>query len=107
MPVCRSKLPPTCDDDAMPESAMTDEEFKKRLNRLRVSLLLVWLSVTFCVAYFARDLSVVIFDWPLGFWMAAQGSVLVFLAIVWTYALTVNHWEKQTLAAHAQTTLEE
>jgi putative solute:sodium symporter small subunit len=31
-----------------------------------------------------------------GFWMAAQGSVLVFLAITWVYALLVNHWEKQT-----------
>jgi putative solute:sodium symporter small subunit len=28
--------------------------------------------------------------------MAAQGSVLIFLAITWIYALLVNHWEQQT-----------
>jgi putative solute:sodium symporter small subunit len=52
--------------------------------------------MTFSVAFFARDLN---FQWagrPFGFWMAAQGSVLVFLAITWVYALLVNHWEQQT-----------
>jgi putative solute:sodium symporter small subunit len=28
--------------------------------------------------------------------MAAQGSVLIFLAITWAYALLVNRWERQT-----------
>ena len=28
--------------------------------------------------------------------LAAQGSVLMFLAITWIYALLVNHWEQQT-----------
>jgi len=41
------------------------------------------------------------FDRPVGFWMAAQGSVLVFLAITWVYALLVNHWERQTAVPSA------
>jgi putative solute:sodium symporter small subunit len=28
--------------------------------------------------------------------MAAQGSLLIFLAITWIYALLVNRWEQQT-----------
>jgi putative solute:sodium symporter small subunit len=80
---------------------LTDEEFSKRVSRLRWQLLFVWASVTFCVAFFARDLNFVMFDRPVGFWMAAQGSVLVFLAITWIYALLVNHWEKQTPSQRA------
>jgi putative solute:sodium symporter small subunit len=74
---------------------LTAEAFAKRVARLRCGLLGIWASVTFCVAFFARDLNFVMFDRPVGFWMAAQGSVLVFLAITWVYALLVNHWERQ------------
>jgi len=75
---------------------MSQAEFTYRVNRLRWILLLIWGSITFGVAFFARDLSFNVLDKPFGFWMAAQGSVLVFLAINWIYALLVNHWERQT-----------
>ena len=75
---------------------MSQAEFAYRVNRLRWVLLLVWGSITFSVAFFARDLSCTVLDTPFGFWMAAQGSVLIFLAITWIYALLVNHWERQT-----------
>ena len=71
-------------------------EFAARVNRLRLILLVIWGSVTFCVAFFARDLNFTWLDRPFGFWMAAQGSVLMFLAITWIYALLVNRWEQQT-----------
>ena len=79
----------------METSHLTAEAFAKRVARLRWCLLCLWASVTLCVAFFARDLNFVMFDRPVGFWMAAQGSVLVFLAITWVYALLVNHWERQ------------
>ena len=75
---------------------MSQAEFAYRVNRLRWILLLIWGSITFGVAFFARDLSFNVLDKPFGFWMAAQGSVLIFLAITWIYALLVNHWELQT-----------
>jgi putative solute:sodium symporter small subunit len=75
---------------------LSAEEFAARVNRLRLVLLVVWGSVTFCVAFFARDLNFTWLDRPFGFWMAAQGSVLMFLAITWIYALLVNRWEQQT-----------
>lgn len=78
---------------------LTEAEFSKRVTRLRWILLFVWASVTFCVAFFPRELNFVMFERPVGFWMAAQGSVLVFLAITWLFALLVNHWEKQTRAS--------
>ena len=90
-----------CEDCHMNTSHLTAEAFAKRVAWLRWGLLCLWASVTFCVAFFARDLNFVMFDRPVGFWMAAQGSVLVFLVITWVYALLVNHWEKQTTSPSA------
>jgi putative solute:sodium symporter small subunit len=75
---------------------LSPSDFASRVMRLRWILLLIWGSVTFGVAFFARDLSFNVLDKPFGFWMAAQGSVLMFLAITWVYALLVNRWEQQT-----------
>jgi len=75
---------------------LTTQAFNTRVNRLRLSLLFIWGSVTFCVAFFARDFNFTVLHKPFGFWMAAQGSVLMFLVITWVYALLVNHWERQT-----------
>ena len=75
---------------------MSPSDFASRVMRLRLILLLIWGSVTFGVAFFARDLSFNVLDKPFGFWMAAQGSVLMFLVITWVYALLVNRWERQT-----------
>jgi putative solute:sodium symporter small subunit len=85
-----SHIPP---ESSQPLSAA---EFAARVSRLRLVLLVIWGSVTFYVAFFARDLNFTWLDRPFGFWMAAQGSVLMFLAITWIYALLVNRWEQQT-----------
>ena len=50
-------------------------------------LLLAWFIATFVVAWFARDLnSIVIFGFPLGFYMSAQGSLVIYVAIIGIYA---------------------
>jgi len=78
------------------EHPLSQAEFAHRVNRLRLILLLIWGSTTFGVAFFARDLSFNVLEKPFGFWIAAQGSLLIFLAITWIYALLVNRWEQQT-----------
>jgi putative solute:sodium symporter small subunit len=70
---------------------------KKRI--LTAVLLLVWLLISFGPSFFARDLSVIIGGWPLYFWMAAQGSILLFICIVVIYAWLMNRWEAQEAAA--------
>jgi putative solute:sodium symporter small subunit len=70
---------------------------KKRI--LTAVLLLVWLLVSFGPSFFARDLSVMVRGWPLYFWMAAQGSILMFICIVVIYAWLMNRWEAQEAAA--------
>jgi putative solute:sodium symporter small subunit len=54
--------------------------------RVTAVALAVWFGVTFGVAYFARDLSGALLGWPFSFWVAAQGALIVYLAIVCLYA---------------------
>jgi putative solute:sodium symporter small subunit len=65
---------------------------------LTAGLLSLWLSMNFVLPFFARDLSFTVWGWPLHFWLASQGSVMVFLAIVTVYAWLVNRWEAQFAA---------
>jgi len=78
-----------------PPSATPNEEeafdaLEQRLwrRRMRVTgwLLAVWFGVTYGVSYFARELSVVFLGWPFSFWVAAQGALLVYMALVFLFA---------------------
>lgn len=61
-----------------------------RVLALKAGLLAVWAVAGFGVPFFARDLQFRIGPWPFGYWMAAQGSVLVFIAIVVIYAVVMK-----------------
>ena len=71
--------------------------------RLKAVLLVVWALVSFGTAYCARDLqNLMLGEWPLGYWMAAQGAVLVFIVIVGVYCVAMDHFERQDMAAQGQ-----
>ncbi len=70
------------------------EYWRKNL-RLTSVLLGIWFIVSFVMVYFARDLSFSFFGWPFSFWMAAQGSLLVYMAIIWYYARTMNRMDQE------------
>lgn len=64
--------------------------------KLKAALLLLWALVSFVATYFARDLQGLVFGgWPLGYWIAAQGAVLVFMGIVVVYGWAMNRFERQ------------
>ena len=63
--------------------------------RLKGALLLVWALVSFGVCFFARDLQWMVAGWPVGYWVASQGAVLVFMAIVVVYAASMSSFERQ------------
>ncbi len=64
--------------------------------QLKAVLLLLWVLVSFVAMYFAHDLQTAVVGWwPLGYWVAAQGAVLVFMAIVVVYAWAMSRFEKQ------------
>lgn len=65
-----------------------------RTQRLTAWLLLFWLLVSFGTTYFARQLSFTFFGWPFSFWVASQGALLVFCAIVAFYAYAMRRLDE-------------
>ncbi len=62
------------------------DDYWRRTRRLTLGLLALWLCVTFGVNWFARELNAYIFvGFPLGFYMAAQGVLVIYLLIIWYY----------------------
>lgn len=61
------------------------EYWRKNLN-LTLVLLVIWFVATFVMAFFARDLTFNFFGWPFSFYMAAQGSLIIYILIIWYYA---------------------
>jgi len=54
-------------------------------------LLFVWFLVTFVEAWYARELNSITFlGFPLGFYMSAQGSLAIYVAIIGIYAILMR-----------------
>ena len=59
-------------------------------------LLSVWFTVTFVEAWFARELSSITFlGFPLNFYMSAQGSLAIYVAIIGIYAYLMGKLDKE------------
>lgn len=59
-------------------------------------LLVLWFVATFGVVWFARDLNTIsLAGYPLAFYMAAQGSLIVYILIVWYYAHRMNRHDQE------------
>ena len=71
------------------------EKHDPRVLALQGGLLAIWVVVTFVFAFFARDLQFMVGNWPFGYWMAAQGAVLIFIVIVVVYAMCMNRLAPQ------------
>ena len=76
---------------------MTDNhrQYWRKTLQITAILLSVWFVVTFVVSYFARELSFNFFGWPFSFWMGAQGSLIIYVAIVWFYAKRMNDLDNE------------
>lgn len=71
------------------------EYWRKNL-RITGVLLSVWFVVTFVEAWFARDLNTMTFlGFPLGFYMSAQGSLIIYVALIGIYALMMQKLDKE------------
>ncbi len=71
------------------------EYWRKNL-RMTALLLSIWFLVTYVVSYFARELNeFTVLGFPLGFYMGAQGSLLVYVLIIWFYAHYMNRLDHQ------------
>ena len=78
------------------ESPPADRRRHWRTNvRLTALLLGAWFVVTFVIGWHARELSFSVFGWPFGFWVAAQGALIVYVAIVWFYARRMERLDRE------------
>ena len=71
-------------------------EYWHRNLKLTGILIVVWFVATFVVAYFALELeNIDFFGWPLPFYMAAQGSLIIYVIIVWCYARAMDALDRE------------
>lgn len=63
---------------------------------LTASLLTAWFIVTYVAAFFAPDLNEATFlGFPLGFYMGAQGAVIVYVILVFLYAYIMGRLDRK------------
>ncbi|TAN47785.1 MAG: DUF4212 domain-containing protein [Betaproteobacteria bacterium] len=54
-------------------------------------LVFIWFFVTYVIGYYAIDLKDVTFlGFPIAFYMGAQGSLIIYVLIIWFYASYMN-----------------
>lgn len=71
----------------------------RRTRLLVMIFLLVWMAVTFGIAFFARELSSIDFlGWPFPYWVGAQGALIVYVLITVAFAWLMNRLDDRILA---------
>ncbi|MEO5765487.1 MAG: DUF4212 domain-containing protein [Casimicrobiaceae bacterium] len=76
---------------------LTDKHREYWSKNLRITgiLLVIWFLVTYVLCFFARELQFNFFGWPFAFYMAAQGSLIIYVIIIWYYAQYMNKLDIQ------------
>jgi putative solute:sodium symporter small subunit len=71
-------------------------EYWKRNLRITAILMVIWFVVTFVIGYYAIELSQITFmGWPIPFYMGAQGSLAIYVLIIWFYASYMNKLDRE------------
>ncbi len=71
-------------------TAKHQEYWRKNLV-ITAILMFIWFVVTFVEGWYARELNAFSFlGFPLGFYMSAQGSLAVYVVLIWIYARYMN-----------------
>ncbi|MBF0167255.1 MAG: DUF4212 domain-containing protein [Alphaproteobacteria bacterium] len=71
------------------------QEYWHRNLKITAVLLGIWFFVTFVIGWFARELSFNFLGWPFSFYMGAQGSLIVYVWIIWYYARYMNKLDQE------------
>ena len=76
---------------------LTEQHKKYWSINLKIStiLLVIWFVSTFVMGWFARELNEINFIGPLGFYMSAQGSLIIYVLIIAYYAHYMNNLDKE------------
>jgi putative solute:sodium symporter small subunit len=64
--------------------------------RLTAIIMGIWFVVTYVCAFFAPQLNqLVILGFPFGYYMGAQGSLIIFVVLIFWYAFKMNKADKE------------
>ena len=70
-------------------------EYWRRNLVITTFLMIVWFIATFVEGWYARELNSISFlGFPLGFYMSAQGSLIIYVVIIFIYARYMNNLDK-------------
>ena len=71
------------------------EYWRKNL-KITGILLFIWFVVTYVIGWFAKELaSITILGFPFPFYMGAQGSLIIYVLIIWYYARYMNKLDQE------------
>jgi putative solute:sodium symporter small subunit len=63
------------------------ERYWARTSTLMWIMFVLWLVFSFAIHFFVKELNAIKFaGFPLGFYMAAQGSLIIFVVMLFTFA---------------------
>ncbi|WP_068636162.1 DUF4212 domain-containing protein [Thauera butanivorans] len=78
------------------ELSTAQRAYWRRNLLLTCGLLAVWFGVTFVAGYFADELNAIHFlGFPLGFYILAQGSLVVYLLIIMVYVIVMGRLDRR------------
>jgi putative solute:sodium symporter small subunit len=64
--------------------------------KLTTTVMVIWFVVTYVCTYFVKELnSIVLFGFPFGYYMGAQGSLAIFVILIFWYALKMNKADEE------------
>jgi len=64
--------------------------------KLTAIILFIWFVVTYVAIFFAPELNtIVIYGFPMGYYMGSQGSLIIFVILIFWYAFAMNKKDKE------------
>ena len=74
----------------------TDEAWWGKTKGLMITCLVIWFVFSFLIHFFVEALNTVtILGFPLGFYMAAQGSLIAFVVLIFWFAAKQNSIDRE------------
>ena len=71
-------------------------EYWRRNLVITAVIMVIWFVVTFVAAFFAPQLNSIRFiGFPLGFYIGAQGALIVYVVLIFYYAIKMNKLDRE------------
>ena len=73
----------------------TARRYWQRTLRLTAALLALWFTLSFVFTWFAPAFTFRVFGLPFSHWLASQGALVAYCAIIWTYAICMGRLDRE------------